>query len=200
MDIKLEWLEKFKEYILQYVKISDSEFDAAKGILSPVLVPKGDLFVGYTREPIRCGFIIKGLLRTYFIAENGDEFITDFCSENQVTTNYDSLASNLSHEYYSQALEESIILSMDNDRFIKLGEKYPAFGTLKTTLIEYYYNEKMNRENELLSLNATQKYLKFIQTHGNLVHRIPQYHIASYLGITPVQLSRIKKELKKETN
>jgi CRP-like cAMP-binding protein len=193
MDNKSEWLEKFKKFLLLYIKMSDKEFDAVKEILSPIFLSKGDMFVGLTNEPIRCGFIIKGLLRTYFITEGGEEFITDLCCENQITTNYDSLTSNLNNEYYSQALEESIILAMDYNQFLELGEKYPCFDALKSTLIEYYYNEKMNREKELLSLNAKQNYKKFLQTHGNIAHRTPQYHIASYLGITPVQLSRIKK-------
>ncbi|MCP3899581.1 MAG: Crp/Fnr family transcriptional regulator [Desulfobacteraceae bacterium] len=196
MDIKSEWLEKFKAYILLFIKISDREFDKIQEILSPVFLSKGDMFVGFSSEPIRCGFIIKGVLRTYFVTENGEEFITDLCHDNQITTNYDSITSNLTNEYYSQALEESTILAMNYNRFLKLGKKYPVFETFKSRLIEYYYNEKINREKELLSLNAKEKYLRFIQSHGNLVHRIPQYHVASYLGITPVQLSRVRKELK----
>ena len=75
MEIKQEWLQNFKTFLLQYIKLSGSDFNAVKNILRPVYLSKGELFVGFKREPIRCGFIIKGLLRTYFITENGEEYI-----------------------------------------------------------------------------------------------------------------------------
>lgn len=196
MDLSPEWLQAFKEFLVRHINVSDHEFAAVQKILEPVHLSKGELFVGHVRDSIRCGFIIKGLLRTYFITEKGEEFTTDFCRENEVTTNYDSLMSGMKQEFYSEALEDSIILSMDNSRFDQLAQSYPAFKTLKSTLIEYYYSEKINREKELLSLKAEQRYLRFVDTHKRILHRIPQYHIASYLGITPVALSRIRKGLK----
>ena len=197
MDITEEWLQKYREFLLQFIEISEEEFDALKGILHPVHLSKGEFFEGTPRESIRSGFIIKGLLRTYFITEGGDEFITDFCRENQITSNYDLLTSDLSHEYFSEAMEETIILAMEYERFLQLSVQYPIFATLKNTLIEQYFIEKINRENDLMSLNASQKYIRFLNTHKEIVNRVPQYHIASYIGITPVALSRIKKDLEK---
>lgn len=198
METQQQWFESFRSFISRFVEISDRQFDDLKAILQTTYLRKGEFFEGSTPESVRCGYIIKGLIRTYFITEDGKEFTTDFCKENDVTTNYDLLTSDFSQEYTSEAVEDSIILAMDHGRFMELAEKHPPLQVFKNALIEYYYGEKLNREKSLLSMSAEGRYLRFLGTHQHILHRIPQYHIASYLGITPVALSRIKKELRDE--
>ncbi len=183
MQIPDKWLEMFRLFLSNHVEILDEEFDSIKSILEPVTLKKGDLFVGHNREKVRCGFIIEGMLRTYFITEKGDEFTTDFCKENDITTNYDSLTNTVGQEYYSEALEPTIILAMENQRFLGLADIYPSFKFLKSNLVEYYCTEKISREKDLLSLDAKDKYLRFLKVYKDIIPRIAQYHILHILAL-----------------
>lgn len=190
---------QFKNYIDHYVTIPDDAWHAFLPLIRPVELEKGDYFITGRESVIKIGYLVSGLLQTFFITESGDEFTTDFCFDNMITTNYDILMPGSSHGYQSRALEPTLILQVDYDRFRKLCETYSVWDDFKKTLIEYYYSQKVTREKELLSLTADRKYLKFIEKYRPILDRLQQYHIASYLGITPVALSRIKKNLNKNT-
>ncbi len=193
IEMRHQWLETFKEFVSLHADLSQDAWDAMVTTLTPLYLSRDDFFVRPENTNIQLGFIIKGLLRTYFVTQAGDEFITDFCSENDITTNYDVLTPGDASEYYSQAMEDGILLKIDYPAYEKLCKIYPGLETMKSNLISHHYARKISREKELLSLDATQKYERFIKDYAHIVPRVRQYHIASFLGITPVQLSRIKK-------
>ncbi len=193
VQMKPQWLETFKEFVALHADLSQDAWDAMVTTLTPLSLSRDDFFVRPENTNIQLGFIIKGLLRTYFVTQGGDEFITDFCSENDISTNYDVLTPGESSDYYSQAMEDGILLKIDYPAYEALCKIHPELETMKSNLISHHYARKIAREKELLSLDATQKYERFIKDYPHIVHRVRQYHIASFLGITPVQLSRIKK-------
>lgn len=187
------WLDTFKVFADGFADIGQKEWQALAATLTPQILSKHDYFVRPEDTTIQLGFIIKGLLRTFFITPSGDEFTTDFCCENNITTNYDVLTPGNASDYYSQAMEDAVLLRIDYPAYESLCKDYPALQTFKTNLITRHYARKITREKELLSLSASEKYSRFIKEFPHIVQRVRQYHIASFLGITPVQLSRIKK-------
>ena len=193
MQMQSTWLDTFKTFADQFTDFSQKEWQALAGTLTPQTLSKNDFFVRPEDTSIQLGFIIKGLLRTFFITPSGDEFTTDFCCENNITTNYDVLTPGNASDYYSQAMEDAVLLKIDYQAYESLCKDYPALQAFKTNLITRHYARKITREKELLSLSAKEKYSRFIKEFPHIVQRVRQYHIASFLGITPVQLSRIKK-------
>lgn len=193
MAEKNYWNILLKEYIEQFVSISPEEWEAMLPLLTEKKLARGDYYNTPGNKSIRMGFIIKGILRTYFIADSGNEYTTDFCSVSNVTANYEIINSQFSEDYYTQALTETILLEIDYANFEQLCKKDTVWEEFKVKQVEYYYNLKIKREKELLSLSAEEKYEKFVDKYKSILDKIPQYAIASYLGITPETLSRIKK-------
>jgi len=139
------------------------------------------------------GFISEGILRIYYLNEKGEEWNKHFLQEN------DFVAASISPEKKSitniQALSKVRILSIPYVELMNLANRYNQISTFIQKLTFKYLEQKQEREIRLLSENAMSNYLIFQNNYPDFENRIPHYHIASYLGITPTQLSRLRKKL-----
>jgi len=139
------------------------------------------------------GFIIKGILRIFYLNEKGEEWNKHFLLEN------DFVASSISPEKKSitniQALSQVSILCIPYAGIMKIADKYKQIHVFIQKLTFAYLEQKQEREIRLLSEEALSNYLMFKENFPGLENEIPHYHIASYLGITPTQLSRLRKKI-----
>ena len=142
------------------------------------------------------GFVFSGILRIYYLNDKGEEWNKHFLQKN------DFVASSISPEKKSitniQALTDSIILCISYAELMKLSTKYNEINSFIQKLTFSYLEQKQDREISLLSEEAMSNYLTFNKLYPDLKNSIQHYHIASYLGITPTQLSRLRKKLKRE--
>ncbi|QTH42550.1 Crp/Fnr family transcriptional regulator [Cohnella sp. LGH] len=129
------------------------------------------------------------------ISFRGDEYNKSFCSAHDFIASYGSLLAGVPSRISIQALADSLLLTIRYSDFRSLYDRQLCWERLGRLLIERLYVKKELREREFLALSAEARYLKFLERYGHLETAIPQYHIASYLGITPVALSRIRKKL-----
>ncbi|NIJ56107.1 Crp/Fnr family transcriptional regulator [Dyadobacter arcticus] len=142
-------------------------------------------------------FICKGILRAFCADLNGNIYNKNLFLENDFAGSKVSAMQKTPSTFTLEALEDSVIISMEYHKYREL-----IFDNddLKNFYIAYlernWIIEKEQREVSLVLENATVRYLKFITQHSNVDQRIPLQHIASHLGITPTQLSRIRKDLK----
>jgi len=143
-----------------------------------------------TRE---LGFIIDGILRIYYLNGKGEEWNKQFLLRN------DFVASSISPEKKSitniQALAETIIVCIPYLELTRISNKYSEIKSFIQKLTFSYLEQKQEREIRLLSENAMNNYLTFKKAYPDLENKIQHYHIASYLGITPTQLSRLRKKM-----
>ena len=141
------------------------------------------------------GFICKGVLRIFYLNEKGEEWNKHFLQEN------DFVASSISPEKKSitniQALFKALILCIPYVELMKIASKHKQIHVFIQKLTFNYLEQKQEREIRLLSEEALSNYLMFRENFPGLEDKIPHYHIASYLGITPTQLSRLRKKLEK---
>jgi len=141
------------------------------------------------------GFISSGILRIFYLNDKGEEWNKNFLQK------YDFVASSISPEKKSitniQALTKTLILCIPYTELVKISNEYKEINSFKQKLTFNYLEQKQDREISLLSEEATTNYLIFKETYPGLEDEIQHFHIASYLGITPTQLSRIRKKLKK---
>jgi len=141
------------------------------------------------------GFICKGIMRIFYLNEKGEEWNKHFLQEN------DFVASSISPEKKSitniQALSKVLILCIPYVELMKIANKHKQINVFIQKLTFEYLEQKQEREIRLLSENAMSNYLMFIENFPDFENKIPHYHIASYLGITPTQLSRLRKKLEK---
>lgn len=137
----------------------------------------------------------KGLLRYYSIDNKGKEHILQFAPEKWFVTDRDSLFFHQSSQYFIQALEDSEVVMLDETLIGSFCEANTQFIDFNSRLLHNHIRQLQDRVNQLLSYTAEERYLDFIRLYPNMLLRVPQAMIASYLGITPESLSRVRKDL-----
>ena len=140
-------------------------------------------------------FVQKGLLRYFSIDKKGKENILQFATENWFITDRESVYFNLPSKYYIDALEDSEVLVLEKNFVEKISEQNDSFAEFNNKLLHNHIRNLQNRIQLLLSATAEDRYLDFIKIYPDILLRVPQLMIASYLGITPESLSRVRKEL-----
>ncbi|MGE4514625.1 cAMP-binding domain of CRP or a regulatory subunit of cAMP-dependent protein kinases [Chryseobacterium taeanense] len=140
-------------------------------------------------------FVEKGLLKMYSIDKNGKEHIIQFAPESWLTSDRSSLYFNEKSIYYIEAVEDSEVLLLHPDFINKLIGEFPNSLEKSDILLQKHIKSLQDRINSLLGETAEERYMKFIKMYPDLLLRVPQWMIASYLGITPESLSRVRKEL-----
>ncbi|MBW7867113.1 MAG: Crp/Fnr family transcriptional regulator [Brumimicrobium sp.] len=143
-------------------------------------------------------FVEKGLLRQYSIDDKGKEHIIHFAPERWILNDRESLYYNNPSNYYIDALEDTEVFILTKDMISKLEKEVPGFADFNTMLLNNHIRQLQNRINQLLSATAEERYLSFIKMYPDIMLRVPQWMIASYLGITPESLSRVRKDLVKK--
>lgn len=182
----------------QLQKISplpDEELLAFKELSVHSSITKNNHFIRAGEFSDSIGFCVSGLFRFYYTTPDGDEFNKSFCSSNDFIASYSSLLMNIPSYFSIQALMNSEIITIRYKDLQSLYIRHACWERLGRKLIEQLYIKKETRERELLLLSAEARYFLFLEEYGQMKKIIPQYHIASYLGITPVALSRIRRKL-----
>ncbi|KFC22765.1 Crp/Fnr family transcriptional regulator [Epilithonimonas lactis] len=143
-------------------------------------------------------FVEKGLLRMYSIDKAGKEHVIQFAPENWIISDTTSQLLNEKSRFYIEAIEESTVIITKEGFFENLSKIYPDVAEKNQRLMFNHIKSLQNRVNALISTTAEERYMDFLKKYPNLMLRAPQWMVASYLGITPESLSRVRKELAKK--
>jgi CRP-like cAMP-binding protein len=143
------------------------------------------------------GFITKGCLKTYSIDKNGDEHVFQIAIEGWWVSDMYSHLTGEPATFTIEALEECELLILDLEARETIFKQIPNYERFHRILLERNYLATQRRVNSMLSSSAEERYLAFINKYPQIVQRVPQLVIASYLGIAPESLSRIRKHLSK---
>ncbi len=141
-------------------------------------------------------FVIKGCVREYELVD-GEEKTTAFFTEQQSVVNFNSLANGVPSKQYFQCNETTTVAVLNAQKEKQLYEEFPRFETFCRQGTEKMLGEKQSQLVEYISLKPEQRYEKLQRERPDLLNRVPQYQIASYLGVKPETLSRIRKRLAK---
>jgi CRP-like cAMP-binding protein len=139
-------------------------------------------------------FVESGLLRSYTIDDTGKDHIIQFAPENWFISDRSSAYFHEPSLVFIEAIEDSVVIVIDqyyND-FIR---EIPSYKEKNEMLLQNHIRHLQNRINALLGATAEARYLDFIRLYPNVSLRVPQWMIASYLGVTPESLSRVRKDL-----
>ena len=145
--------------------------------------------------PDSFSFVYTGLIRLFVTNEKGDEYNKNFFEEDGFPGSMVALLTSIPSQFTFEALEPSSIIEINFSAYRQL-----LIDQHDLKLFQIYYLEKNwllakdAREVQIVQENASQRYQRFIEEHPSLAERLPQYHIASHLGITPTQLSRVRKK------
>lgn len=194
------WLLKLRGTLNEFSLIPESEWLKLKGKLRVIHIKKNHNLFEAGDIPDKLSYIVKGVFRVYYITDSGDESILVFRSENRFLSPYSSLLENIPSKYYFQALEDSILLCISTKEWNELSTGHNCWQTVTLKYSQMIFIEMEKRLNEMRSDDPLTRYNTFTNRYPNLVERINQYHVASYLGITPEALSRIRKRVKIDLN
>jgi CRP-like cAMP-binding protein len=142
-------------------------------------------------------FVNKGCLRAYSIDDKGQEHIVQFAIEDWWISDMYSLVSGLPAIYNVDALEDSELLLIEKENIELLYNTVPKFERFFRIIIQNSFISLQRRVLENMSIPAEERYLLFMQRYAKIEQRLPQHQVASYLGITPESLSRIRRQLAK---
>jgi CRP-like cAMP-binding protein len=140
-------------------------------------------------------FVNSGCLRAYTVDQRGEEHVIQFAIEDWWISDLNSFLTGSAATYNIDAVQDSEVLLLERTARDTLLDTVPQMERFFRLLQEANYISSHQRINDSLSASAEERYLAFIKTFPRLVEQIPQGQIASYLGITPQSLSRIRKEL-----
>jgi len=140
-------------------------------------------------------FVSKGCLRSYSVDSDGVEHTVKFAVENWWIGDRDSLMSGEPAMLNIDAVEDSEVVLLSTKNFDLICQQIPAFNHMVNNLLQSAYNASQNRILANISLSAIEKYEHFLQRYPDLALRIPQGMIASYLGMSPETLSRVRNQI-----
>jgi CRP-like cAMP-binding protein len=145
-------------------------------------------------------FVTKGCLRSYTIDKKGEEHIVQFAPEGWWISDLYSFLTGKESGYCIDALEESDLLLLDAGCYETLCTTVPKFERYFRILLQNNYIATHRRVVASISLSAEEQYLQMVKESPAIIQRVAQRHIASYLGITPEALSRIRNRIAKHHN
>ncbi len=143
------------------------------------------------------GYVHTGLLRAFYVDENGNEITVNFIPENRYATHYSAFISRTPSKYYFQCLEPTTLLTLSYEHIQDGYEKYSNIERYGRLVAESVLKSQQKRIESFLFETAEQRYLNFSQENPNLFNRISLSHLSSFLGIERQTLTRIRQKLAK---
>ena len=188
-------MKELIEYIEKSISISDDIVNDLKAILVERNVEKGELILQEnTKRKIQI-FVASGCLRAFHKTENDKDHTLQFATKNWWISDYMTLFNDEKSILSIESLSHSKIVIIEQSQLEELYLKFPEFGLINRMNLQNRIASLQKRIFGLLTLTAKEKYEKFIRDYEVFEKVIPNYQIASFLGITPESLSRVRKEI-----
>lgn len=194
-----KYLQDLKSKLNSYASLSQRTWELIENITELQIVKKGELLLRNGQIAKQIYFIGKGALRAFITDNEGNTYNKNIFLEGDLAGSTASLIQQSPSDFAVEALEDSILININ---YKKYRELIFHNDDLKNFYIAYleknWVIEKEQREISIVMENATERYLDLLSKHPDITERIALLHIASHLGITPTQLSRIRKMLEKD--
>jgi len=183
------------EHITKEIHLEQEEKDEFVSILSEIFVPKKDFLIIPDQPVDKEYYVVEGCLKAYYQDEVGDKHIIQFAIEDWWISDFEAFFNSQPSKLYVEAIEDSRLLAIDKKSLETLYQRIPKFERFFRLKITSAFVSLRTRILSSLQKSNKQRYLDFCITYPDIEKRIPNYHIANYLGVKPESLSRIRKEL-----
>ena len=187
--------DRLRKHILSSEAMSEEEFERIRGLLIPKKLRRRQYLLQAGDVCTMLAFVSQGCLRLYELDELGRERNLVFALEGQWMTDVESWRAHTPSTRNVDALEDSQLLLIDNASLDTLTKSAPQWDRYFQGVLEDAFKAAIGRISDFVGASAEERYLRFLSQSPELSQRIPLHQIASYLGITPQSLSRIRREL-----
>ena len=186
----MKYPELYKQFN-QWTPIPLEQWLAFEAKLIEKSFGKGDYLLQAGDISLEFGIVLSGIFRLYYTDKNGKEQIKTFRRTGELLGAYAEILLGIPSRTYVQAIQPAKVVLINNNDFLPFYEKHSCWLNLGRIVAEKHFLAKEQREFEFLQLDVMERYNKFCEDYGRILGKIPQHQIASYLGITPVALSRV---------
>ena len=187
-------MNKLIENIKENIKVSQELENELTINFKLSTLKKGELIVREGQYNVGLFFICNGILRCFNL-KNGTEITNDFFFENTFVTDYASLLKNNPARQNFQVIEKAEIYQISKDSLFRLADRFPELKIWGGKMAEQLFTQSLIKQSILKSDSPKERYLSILKEKPQIIQRIPLSLIASYLGITQVHLSRIRKDI-----
>lgn len=175
-------------------QLQEDEWESLQNRLTVQHLKKGELLTRNGEICKQVSFINKGLMRMFYLVE-GKEISTGFMPEHNYLAQYDSFLTRQPSAGNIDALEDCELLNLSYDNMQALYNEKPIFQLCGRKIAELLFIMISSQTNSLLTLTPEERYKNVLEKQPFIIQRVPQYMIASYIGITPEHLSRLRKKM-----
>ncbi|SFJ20978.1 cAMP-binding domain of CRP or a regulatory subunit of cAMP-dependent protein kinases [Paenibacillus sp. UNC496MF] len=182
-------------YLSKWTSLQEDEQRAIVNQIRIEAFKKGTVLIRQGEEPAYCYFILKGCVREYAIDEAGNEVTSNFYTEEQAIAIFNHHKSDKSSPYTFICAEDSAMVVGDLDTEQDMYDKHPQLETMTRRMIEANFGQVREEFAAFLASSPEERFRTLLRRRPSLLDRVPQHQLASYLGMTPESLSRIKKRV-----
>ena len=186
--------EKLLNYFNEIMPLSTDEINGISETIEVKEYKKGDLLLEEGQISTDTYFVLEGCVRQYFLVD-GEEKTNNFFTESQWVVSLNSFNPDLVSKFFLECCEDCSLVVGNSKKGDELFKKFPKLETVSRKVMEKVFAEQQEIMGSYFTDSPGQRYLKLQETRPDLFQRIPQYHIASYIGVKPESLSRIRKRL-----
>ena len=185
-------MKELLKHLQSYISISEEEFSQIEMYFECFDVKKKKHLNSVKNISNHHFFVVQGCLNMYFITDKGDNQSVQFAIENWWITDVLSFIRKQESTFYIQALENCKIVSISKENQEKLFTEFPKIERYFRTIYQIAYGASLYRIKYLYEASKAERYFHFIKHHSEFAQRVPQYLIASFLGLTPEYVSEIR--------
>lgn len=183
--------------ISRHLELTNEEAAAFAECIPIKTFKKGEILLREGQISRDSYFVIQGCLRKYYIM-SGEEKTTEFYVEDESVASLQSYKNKTPANHYFECVEESRLAVLSYDKEQELFKRVPKYETLCRMSMEDNFGEQQEALAKFIMSSPEERYKNLVDTRPDLLQRIPQYHLASYLGVKPESLSRIRKRIAKK--
>lgn len=187
-------MESLIQEVEKYIPISDSLRADLILNFSSINLDKNEKIVREGQFNVPLAFITTGILRCFNL-KNDKDITNDFFFENTFVTDYEALVQNTAAKQNFEAIEAAEVHVLSGEKLFKLTETYPELREWGAKMAESLFTNLLGNNSMLKSDSPEERYLRMLKEKPMIIQRIPLHYVASYIGITQVHLSRIRKKV-----
>lgn len=186
--------EKFVEYFSKFATLTDTEKQAIRDGANIQSFPRNTILLKETEVSKRVFFVLKGCVRQFHMID-GEEKSANFFTEEQWVLSLNSQALNIPAGYFYDCVEDSVLMVATADEYNPMYQAFPRFEAISRLILEKEFSYQQEIQMSYVTDTAEQRYLKLLNLKSDLINRVPQYQLASYIGVKPETLSRIRRRI-----
>ena len=194
---KPKMIEKLIAYFSKFESLSEEEKNIIRDSAEIALIKKGIILLEEGQIPKDNYFLIEGCIRQYYL-KNGEEKTSNFFTEEEWVLPFTGVENNGRSKYYLECMEDSHLVIANDEQGNDFLDEFPKFHKIAQQILQKEIVRQQNELAKYIHQSPEERYIDLQKDRPDLLNRVPQYQIASYIGVKPESLSRIRKRMAAE--